>query len=195
MGGRLKYSKLISLIDNVDRGITSNITLLKMRRNLSPAYNVLANYELCFVNRFHADIYGFNIRSTSFRISGVDGDIYLTDLPDDSTGKKGKIRFFTLIDGSPNFINNNAGTVDYERGEIILYPVTITSTESSVGIEVEVIPDSNDIIAKENLYIVLDTTSNSLLNLIEDSISSGFNKSGNSYVPPSSFTSNKKYTR
>jgi hypothetical protein len=73
--------------------------------------------------------------------------------------------------------------------------VTITSTESSVGIEVEVIPDSNDIIAKENLYIVLDTTSNSLLNLIEDPISSGSNKSGNSYVPPSSYTSNKKYTR
>lgn len=194
-GGRIKYSKLISLIDNVDKGITSNITLLKMRRNLSPAYNILANYELCFVNKFHADIYGFNIRSTSFKISGVDGDIYLTDLPDDSTGKKGKIRFFTLIGGSPNFINNNAGTVNYERGEIILYPVTITSTESSVGIEIEVIPDSNDIIAKENLYIVLDTTNNSLLNLIEDPISSGSNKSGNSYVPPSSYTSNKKYTR
>jgi hypothetical protein len=194
-GGRIKYSKLISLIDNVDKGITSNITLLKMRRNLSPAYNVLANYELCFVNKFHADIYGFNIRSTSFKISGVDGDIYLTDIPDDSTGKKGKIKFFTLINGSPNFINNNAGTVNYERGEIILYPLTITSTASFVGIEVEVVPDSNDIIAKENLYIVLDTTSNSLLNLIEDPISSGSNKSGNSYVPPSSFTSNKKYTR
>lgn len=194
-GGRIKYSKLISLIDNVDKGITSNITLLKMRRNLSPAYNILANYELCFVNKFHADVYGFNIRSTSFRISGVGGDIYLTDLPDDSAGKKGKIKFFTLIDGSPNFINNNAGTVNYERGEIILYPVNITSTSSSVGIEIEVVPDSNDIIAKENLYIVLDTTSNSLLNLIEDPISSGSNKSGNSYIPPSSFTSNKKYTR
>ena len=194
-GGRIKYSKLISLIDNVDTGITSNITLLKMRRNLSPAYNVLANYELCFVNKFHADVYGFNIRSTSFRISGVDSDIYLTDLPDNSTGKTGKIKFFTLIGGFPNFINNNAGTVNYERGEIILYPVTITSTTSSVGIEIEVVPDSNDIIAKENLYIVLDTTSNSLLNLIEDPISSGSNKSGNSYVPPSSFTSNKKYTR
>ena len=194
-GGRIKYSKLISLIDNVDKGITSNITLLKMRRNLSPAYNILANYELCFVNKFHADVYGFNIRSTSFRISGVGGDIYLTDLPDDSAGKKGKIKFFTLIDGSPNFINNNAGTVNYERGEIILYPVNITSTSSSVGIEIEVVPDSNDIIAKENLYIVLDTTSNSLLNLIEDPISSGSNKSGNSYVPPSSYTSNKKYTR
>jgi hypothetical protein len=194
-GGRIKYSKMISLIDNVDKGITSNITLLKMRRNLSPAYNVLANYELCFVNKFHADIYGFNIRSTSFRISGVDGDVYLTDLPDDPTGKKGKIKFFTLINGSPNFINDNAGAVNYERGEIILYPLTITSTSSSVGIEVEVIPDSNDIIAKENLYIVLDTTSNSLLNLIEDPISSGSNKSGNSYVPPSSYTSNKKYTR
>jgi len=194
-GGRIKYSKMISLIDNVDKGITSNITLLKMRRNLSPAYNALANYELCFVNKFHADVYGFNIRSTPFKISGVDSDIYLTDLPDDSIGKTGKIRFFTLNNGSPNFINNNAGTVNYEKGEIILYPITITSATSSVGIEIEVVPDSNDIIAKENLYIVLDTTSNSLLNLIEDPISSGSNKSGNSYVPPSSFTSNKKYTR
>ena len=194
-GGRIKYSKLVSLIDNVDRGITSNITILKMRRNLSPLYNKLANYELCFVNRFHSDIYGFNIRSTSFKISGVDGDVYLTDIPDDSSGKTGKIKFFTLINGSPNFINSNAGKVNYEKGEIIIYPVTIISSESSNGIEIEVVPDSNDIIAKENLYIVLDTTSNSTINLIEDPISSGSNKSGNSYIPPSSFTSNKKYTR
>jgi hypothetical protein len=194
-GGRIKYSKLVSLIDNVDRGITSNITILKMRRNLSPLYNKLANYELCFVNRFHSDIYGFNIRSTSFKISGVNGDVYLTDIPDDSSGKTGKIKFFTLINGSLNFINSNAGKVNYEKGEIIIYPVTITSSESSNGIEIEVVPDSNDIIAKENLYIVLDTTSNSTINLIEDPISSGSNKSGNSYIPPSSFTSNKKYTR
>ena len=194
-GGRIKYSKLVSLIDNVDRGITSNITILKMRRNLSPLYNKLANYELCFVNRFHSDIYGFNIRSTSFKISGVNGDVYLTDIPDDSSGKTGKIKFFTLINGSLNFINSNAGKVNYEKGEIIISPVTITSSESSNGIEIEVVPDSNDIIAKENLYIVLDTTSNSTINLIEDPISSGSNKSGNSYIPPSSFTSNKKYTR
>ena len=36
--------------DNVDSGITSNITNLVMRRNLVPAYNTLANYELCYAN-------------------------------------------------------------------------------------------------------------------------------------------------
>ena len=33
-GGRLKYSKLLSQIDRVDNGITSNITTLVMRRNM-----------------------------------------------------------------------------------------------------------------------------------------------------------------
>ena len=49
--------------------------------------------------------------------------------------------------------------------------------------------------AKENLYIVLDTTGNSKLNLLEDVLVSGSNVSGTNYTPPSSFISNKKYTR
>ena len=61
-------------------------------------------------------------------------------------------------------------------------------------IEIGVIPESNDIVGKENLYIVLDTTANSTLNLLEDVISSGLNKSGTSYIPPSSFA-NTTYTR
>ena len=53
--------------------------------------------------------------------------------------------------------------VDYEKGEIILYPINITSTSLENRIEIEATPDSNDIIAKENLYIVLDTTGKSVL--------------------------------
>lgn len=71
----------------------------------------------------------------------------------------------------------------------------ITSTSLLNKIEIEVIPESNDIISKENLYIVLDTTGNSNLFLIEDIISSGSNKSGTLYNPPSSFIDNKKYIR
>ncbi len=194
-GGRLKYSKLTSIIDNVDKGITSNITILKMRRNLLPSYNVIANYEICYGNKFHADSEGFNIRSSSFKIDGINGDIYITDIPDNSSKLVGKIRFFTLDNGKPNFINNNAGKINYEKGEIIIYPITITSTSLLNRIEIEVIPESNDIISKENLYIVLDTTGNSNLFLIEDIISSGSNKSGTLYNPPSSFINNKKYIR
>jgi len=193
-GGRLKYSKLLSVIDRVDTAITSNITVIKMRRDLTPAYGQLANYELCYSNRFHADLEGFNIRSTSFKIEGVDGDVFLTDLPN-SDGLTGVVRFFTLIDDVPNFINNNAGTVDYVKGEIILFAVNITSSDIINKIEIEAIPESNDIIAKQNLYIVLDTTSGSKLTLLEDLVSSGSDRSGSSYTPPSSFVNTKRFTR
>tara|TARA_B100000131_G_scaffold254900_1_gene249328 strand:- start:7523 stop:9397 length:1875 start_codon:yes stop_codon:yes gene_type:complete len=193
-GGRLKYSKLLSQIDNVDTGITSNITKLIMRRNMVPAYNQLATYELCYANQFHADLEGFNIRSSAFKIDGVDGDVFMTDLPN-SDMKTGVIKFFTYDNSTINYINNNAGTVNYTKGEIILFPLTITSTTLTERIEVEVTPESNDIVAKESLYIVLDTTGNSKLTLLEDVIVSGSNKSGTNYTPPSSFISSKKYTR
>tara|TARA_R100001086_G_scaffold217835_1_gene134336 strand:- start:96 stop:521 length:426 start_codon:yes stop_codon:yes gene_type:complete len=140
------------------------------------------------------DLEGFNIRSSAFRIDGVDGDLYLTDLPnnDQSTGV---IKFFTFIDGVIKYVNNNAGTVDYIKGEVILFPLTLTSTTLSNRIEIEITPESNDIVAKENLYIVLDTTGNSKLTLLEDVLVSGSNISGTNYMPPSSFISNKKYTR
>lgn len=194
-GGRFKYSKFVSLIDKVDNAITSNITKIKMRRNMVPAYGRLANYELCYANRFHADLEGFNVRSSAFKIEGIDGNVYLSDLPNPNNPRYGIIRFFTFSDGVINIINNNAGRVDYGRGEIIINPVVIESTSLLNRIEIEVIPESNDIVAKENLYIVLDTTANSNLSLVQDIISSGSNSSGGNYIPPSSFVNGKTYTR
>ena len=193
-GGRLKYSKLLSQIDKVDTGITSNITTLVIRRNMIPLYNQLATYEVCYGNKFHADLEGFNIRSSAFRIEDVDGDVYLTDLPN-SDQLTGVVRFFTMNNGIITYINNNAGVVDYVKGEVDLFPLNIVSTSLSNRVEIEATPESNDIVAKENLYIVLDTTGNSQLNLLEDVLVSGSNVSGTNYSPPSSFISNKKYTR
>ena len=218
-GGRLKYSKLLSQIDQVDRGITSNITKLVMRRNMVPAYNSLANYELCFVNEFHTELEGFNIRSTGFTVDGIEGTVYLTDVPDLAAGgtsvssstaaanvftqrpiqvasKTGSISIISFDqDQRVRTVIANAGTVDYIKGEIILFPINITSTVLENRIEIEATPESNDIIAKENLYVVLDTTGKSVLTLKEDLISSGSNRSGVIYNPPSSFISNTKYTR
>jgi len=194
-GGRVKYSKLLSIIDRVDTGITSNITNLIMRRNMTPLYNQLANYEICYGNRFHADTEGFNVRSSAFQIEGVDGDVYLTDFPDNGSTEMGTVKFFTFEGNTVKYINTNAGKVYYDKGEIILYPVNIVSTNLLNRIEIEVVPESNDILAKENMYIVLDTTGNSVLTLKEDLMASGSNRSGTIYIPPSSFSSYRKFTR
>ena len=205
-GGRLKYSKLLRQIDNVDSGITSNITNLVMRRNLVPAFDTLANYELCYANKFHVELEGFNIRSSSFTVSGIEGNLFLTDVPDTSITIPGRPQQVTPTTGSISVIKfnesnevitviENAGTVDYVKGEIILFPINISSTALDNRIEIGVTPDSNDIVAKENLYIVLDTTGQSVLTLKEDLITSGSNNSATKYVPPSSYTSSKKFTR
>jgi len=196
-GGRLKYSKICSLIDGTSDSITSNITKLVMRRDLKPEYNKNAVYELCFGNKFHIkknnfeDNRGYNIKSTGFTIDGVQGIVYLSDVPTNETF--GSVFFFTIQDNIPNIIKNNAGTVNYEKGEIMIDVVNITSSINSEGIQIQAVPESNDVIALKDIYLEL-SIQNSLVNMIEDTISSGENTSGTTYITSSSYT-NGEYTR
>ena len=80
-GGRFKYSKVLTVIDNINDAITSNITKIKIRRNLNVLVNQYAQYELCFGNQFNVNPAGLNIKSTGFKIIGVADTVYLTDVP------------------------------------------------------------------------------------------------------------------
>ena len=195
--GRFKYSKLISLIDDTNNAITSNITKVKIRRDLQPVFNKLASYEICFGNEFHikktnfSDNRGYNIKSSGFTIKDVSGTLYMSDVPiNDDTGE---IFFFRLENNVPFVVSNNAGTVYYKKGEIIINPTVFTSSIRPNGIEIQAIPESNDVIALRDLYLDLNIE-NSFVNIIEDSISSGEELSGTNYTVTSSYT-NGNYTR
>lgn len=195
--GRFKYSKLVTLIDETSSAITSNITKIKIRRDLRPVFNKLASYELCFGNQFHikktnfTDNRGYNIKSSGFTVKDVDGTLYMSDTAIDA--ETGNIFFFKLVNNSPVIVARNAGTVYYKKGEIMISPVIITSSIRPNGIEVESIPESNDIIALRDLYLILNTE-NTKLNIIEDTISSGEELSGSNFVTTSSY-SNGKFIR
>lgn len=196
-GGRFKYSKVMSLIDNVNSAITSNITKIKIRRNLQPVLNKLATYELCFGNQFHlkrnndGDMTGYNIKSTGFNIKDVEGTVYLSDIPIDN--EKGSIFFFRIKNNLPVMVSKNVGTVDYKKGEILLNPVIFTGISSTEGIEVQAIPESNDVIALRDIYLELNMAKTAV-NIIEDTIVSGENLSGSDYAVTSSYV-NGEYTR
>ena len=195
-GGRFKYSKVSSLIDNTSTSITSNITKIKIRRDLQPEYDKLATYEICFGNQFHikklnSDGRGYNIKSTGFTVKDTSGTLYMSDVP--TTNDTGIIFFFKLVDGVPVIVNNNAGTVDYMRGEIKLSIITFTSSVSTAGIEIEAIPESNDVLALKDIYLELDTTKLNV-SMLEDVITSGENTSATQYAVTSSYV-NGNYTR
>lgn len=196
-GGRFKYSKVNALIDDISAAITSNITKVIIRRDLQAVFGAFATYELCFGNAFHikknniADDRGYNIKSTGFTIDGVDGIVYMSDVP--ITEEKGQIFFFTLKNNLPFIVNNTAGTVYYKKGEILIDTVNITSSVSPNGIEVQAVPESNDVIALKDIYLEL-SMENLVVNMVEDKISSGENTSATEYIVTSSYT-NGNYTR
>ncbi len=191
-GARFKYSKFLKLIDDSNVAITSNITKIIIRRDLKPALNQFADYEICYGNAFHINkMSGYNIKSSGFTVSSVNGTVYLSDTPN-SDGKTGTIFFFTITSSNtPTVVRRNVGRIDYERGEIILNPVNITSTLKNVGgepiIEISASPQSNDVIGLQDLYLQLDSSS-SVLNMVSDEISSGSDISGTSYTVTSSYS-------
>ena len=177
-GGRFKYSKVLQVIDNTNTAITSNISKVIIRRDLKPVLNSSAQYELCFGNKFHANSEGYNIKSTGFKIIGESDTVYLTDVPNEDK-KTGTISVVKPISSTDTrVIVKSAGTVDYERGEIILNTINIISTSLDNGIiEIQAFPESNDIVGLKDLYISFDV-SKSKINMIRDVISSGDEISG-----------------
>jgi len=191
-GARFKYSKFLNVIDNSDASITSNITTLQIRRDMRAALNSFAEYQIGFGNEFYIkNMSGYNIKSTSFRISGVPQDIYLSDIPN-SNRETGSIFFFTVPSvnsTSPTIIRRNVGTINYTSGIITLNPVNIISGKLKDGqtiIEISACPKSNDVVGLQDLYLQLDI-SNSNFEMVVDNIASGLDPAASNYTVTSSY--------
>ena len=184
-GGRFKYSKVSTLIDRIDNGITSNITKVIVRRDLKALLNQFAQYELCFGNKFNINPAGFNIKSTGFTINGFNEIAYLTDVPKKTASgaldgsHQGTISVVSKNNrGEQRVIVKDAGLVDYKKGEVILNTINITSTVNDNNIiEVQAFPESNDVVGLKDLYLNFDV-SKSTINTIKDVIASGEDVSG-----------------
>ena len=193
-GGRFKYSKVLNVVDNIDRAITSNITRVKIRRNLNALVNQFAQYELCFGNQFNVKPEGLNIKSTGFKILGTIETVFFTDIPNDDklTGTISVVR--KNASGETIVVVKSAGTVDYVHGEINLSTINIISTDKPNNvIEVQAFPESNDIIGLQDLYLDFNIPS-SQINMVKDTITSGEQISGVGYKVTSSY-SNGELTR
>ena len=191
-GARFKYSKFLNIIDQSQEGITSNITTIKMRRDLRVALNSFAEYAIGYGNEFHINsMSGYNIKSSAFFISGVSEPLYVTDIPN-TDRETGSLFFFTLPSlnsTSPVIVRRNVGTIDYIKGIITLNPVNIVSGKIKDGqtiIEIEATPHSNDVIGLQDLYLQLDI-SNSNFETVIDEVSSGLDPSASNYIVSSSY--------
>ena len=191
-GARFKYSKFLSIIDDSNEAVTSNITTVQMRRDLRVALNSFAEYQIGFGNEFYIkSMNGYNIKSSAFRVTDTSDNVYLSDIPN-TNRETGSLFLFTLPDAgstNPTIIKRNVGNINYKKGIITINPINIISGKLKDGqtiVELSACPKSNDVIGLQDLYLQLDI-SNSTFDTVVDEIASGLDPAASNYVVTSSY--------
>ena len=141
------------------------------------------NYKVCYGNRIKKQMTSPSVSTSGFKIAGdVENTYYLQD---DGNGLL-KL-FYVKQTGGFEFIDGLWGTVDYDNGDVVINDLVISST-SIVNNQLQIfgIPESNDLISLRETYLTLGLD-NTVVNVVEDTITSGSNISGTGVVPESSY--------
>ena len=183
-GGKFKYSKAQNIIDDSERSITSNITRITMRKNITVDLNQRVNYKICYGNRINMQTSTSPaVSSSGFKIVGDDINTYY--LNDD--GNKTLRLYYVKGTGEFEYIDGLWGSVDYDMGEIVINDLIIQSTSvTNNTLQIKATPKSNDLVSLRETYITMGID-NSVITVVEDTISSGSNLSGTGVIPESSY--------
>ena len=183
-GGKFKYSKIQNIIDDAERSITSNITRIAMRKNITVDLNTRVNYKICYGNKINQQTSTSPaVISSGFKIVGDDINTYY--LNDDANGT---LRlYYVKGTGEFEYVDGLWGTVDYDMGEIVINDLIIQSTDvANNTLQIKATPKSNDLVSLRETYITMGID-NSVITVVEDTISSGSNLSGTGVIPESSY--------
>lgn len=172
-GGVLRYSKIISAIDDSDLSITRNNTTLRMRKDIKIVQNTRSSYEICFENPLNMGSVSSMrnvLRSTGFKLirNGIlDNKTYYFEDSGD-----GNIVLFYFDSLNTKIIEDKYfGTVDYDIGEVkigFINPITFYSTEVGNSIiEVRALPKNQDIESTKTVYLEIDVSKSDIESVVD----------------------------
>lgn len=136
-----KQSKLSRLIDVTEKSIKSNITTVKLKREITPKFNTNAQYLI----RLGNPIYNENVPEKAVTTTGfyLYGNSAIHYLRDDGVGNM--VMYY--MDGNNEVVvNRYIGTVDYANGVVIVNGLNIQAIDGT-KFELVVTPESYDVIA------------------------------------------------
>ena len=162
-----RHSNLLKSIDDTDTSILSSTATVKLKRIITPTLNAITKYTIAFNNMVYHPAASWSqtvVESTGFYLSGNTNEQFIDD------DGNGNIRTFYLLGGTTKTITNaQAGTVNYNTGEVILTSFNITSVTNANGtIDVTVKPDSNDVIPVRQQVIEIDTVATTVTAEVDD---------------------------
>jgi len=152
--GILRYTKLTGIIDQSDASIVNNTTRLMVIHPITPQYGTNAQYKLNLINPISQDGSGQGevFSSTGFFIP-ASTQVHFLD--DDSAGN---IRlYYRNSNRDKVFVNTTQGTINYSLGLIQINGLNI-STLDGPFFEIQVKPESYDIVSALNQIVQIDPT-------------------------------------
>jgi len=145
----LRYSRLLSVIDESDTSITNNLTTVQMKKIFKPRLGVVANYEFDMNNailpssfRSTSFVTAFDIKLTS---PYVNGKTYTIE--DDGAGI---LNMYQHGIGIPDTVVRKCGTINYATGAILISEIIPSAADSNGDISLIMTPAENDIIPLRN---------------------------------------------
>jgi hypothetical protein len=163
-GFAFRHSKVNSLITAADDAITSNITTVRLRVDVSPQYNKKFKYEVNIGNPIHQNPIGGSFLSTRFYInnSTVTDRCYMKD-----DGKGSVLLYSENSKGVAKYLMK-VGTINYKTGRIAVTEINIKGLYDEM-LEFVVVPLSFDIIPVRQ-YIISLPSELIKVNMIIDSV-------------------------
>lgn len=188
--GVFRFSKLSRLIDNSDVSILSNVSNIKMMKNVTPLLNgVPDQYVVAFSNRIYHPHDGHNAMmggvtvSSGFKIVSNTNMMYIDD------DGYGNLRMFYYVSGTTRgYVNNSVGSINYLTGTLTLFSLNISETENADGtISITVLPNSLDVVPVRNQLLEIDLAKTTIIGEV-DTIVSGGSSAGTGYTTASFYS-------
>ena len=148
---------------------------IKLKKSFNPTLSEKLNYTIRFSNRIHHPHAGHMGAVTSTEFTILDGEnISRSGCKFDDVD--GIIRVFRIVDGNKKIVYENQGTIDYEKGEIIL---NLFNPSAYIGSSLDIIakPENQDVrplreqvvlISESNINITMNDVSSVRTGLITE---------------------------
>lgn len=167
-GGRIRKSKITTVIDAAERSISGNVSAISLRKKVKPALSTNAHYLLCYKNPFRKFCDNkTNISSTVFRtVNFPNDDSYMENTED------GTIRIYTIDSNTATkkILIDNVGKVDFVKGDVTINQINFVSGSNADNeIFIEAIPDNDDILAVREVYLNL-SVEDSLFQIFQENV-------------------------
>jgi hypothetical protein len=179
--GIFRHSNLSSQIDATEDSIISNITTIKLHREIEVEYNSNSTYTIYLGNPiYNSGVPEESITSTGFYIQGNENIMYLEDLPTLGTNN-GVLKMYYYVGDIKTYFRT-FGTIDYSNGIVTIPELEITGIDQTTSDIFELIikPQSNDVVSVRNQLVTIpDSQIN--VSVILDKVSVGDPAGGANY--------------